>query len=106
MDRLLSWMRENPQFAGLLFFSAVLVVVMSALAIMMRSSGVSLRPLVWFGGFFAIVAGPQMLVHFFDGIILRQSRVAVPTSAPRTTAHAEPELQPVSWDQVFGPKAD
>src|SRR4051812_4151640 len=103
MDRLLSWIRENPQFAGLLFFFAVVVIVMSTLAATMRSSGVSLRPLVWFGGFLAIVAGPQMMIHLFDGFIVRQSRVVAPMPTARTTSlAAEPELQPVPWDRVFG----
>jgi hypothetical protein len=108
MERLLTWMRDHPQLAALTFAVTVLVVLLTLFATLMTRSGLSLRPLIWFAGFFAIIAGPQAVVHLLDGLVLRR-----PTEASSATpsADATPErgrsaLAPVPWATVFGPKAD
>ena len=104
MERTLTWIRDNPQFAAVTFTLAVLALVMAVLAIVMLKAGASLRPLVWFTGFFAIVAGPQAVVHLLDGVVLKRAR------APRADAPANAagggSLSPVAWDVVFGSDAD
>lgn len=105
MDRVLAWMRENPQLAALSFGAAVLAVVMTLLAITMLRAGASLRPLIWFLGYFGIIAGPQAVVHLLDGLLLQ--RAAESSAATETVSAASaPTLQPISWATVFGPKAD
>ena len=74
----------------------------------MRRPGVSLKPLVFFFGFLAIIAVPQTVVHLLDAFVhARQIRVAPGQEAIPSPATAAPSaLQPVSWAIVFGPNAD
>src|SRR5687768_10630799 len=106
MERALAWIRDNPQFAAVGFAAAVLAVVMTALAITMTRASVSLRPVVWFLGFFAIVAGPQAVVHLLDGFVLRRERQERPDDAAPSKAVARNGRMPVEWKIVFGPDAD
>ena len=127
MERVLAWIRDNPQFAAVSFVVAVLVLIMTVLAITMTRAGVSLRPIVWFMGFFAIVAGPQTVVHLLDGFVLRRdrqerSRETVSSPVQGTRSESRPSLThapssnadqrgvteraPVEWKRVFGPEAD
>lgn len=104
---MLSWIRDNPQFAALGFALAVLLLVMTVLAIMMMRAGASLRPLVWFLGFVAIVAGPQAVVHLLDGLVLQRARSSPPeTASGAKVPQAEALRTPVAWEVVFGPGAD
>ncbi|HEY5755337.1 MAG TPA: hypothetical protein VIU34_05910 [Steroidobacter sp.] len=51
---------------GLVIVSALMLVaalVLTAVALLMRSAGLSLRPVVFFGVFFAIICVPQLLGH-------------------------------------------
>jgi hypothetical protein len=51
---------------GLVIVSAVMLVaalVLTAVALLMRSAGLSLRPVVFVGVFFAIICVPQLLGH-------------------------------------------
>lgn len=108
MDRITTWARENPQFAGILFFSVVLTFLLGLFAWTMLRTGASLRPLIWFAGFFGIVAGPQLVVHLCDGFILSRARNAGFVELPATPARkaVAPALTPVPWETVFGPDAD
>lgn len=108
MERLLAWIRDNPQLAAVGFVLVVLAGVLGVLAILMQRSGLSLRPIVWFAGFFAIVAGPQAVVHLLDGYVQRSARSdAGRVGAPAAPAEPAPaDLAPVSWATVFGPDAD
>jgi hypothetical protein len=107
MERTFSWIRENPQFAALAFAVAVLALVLTVLAITMTRAGASLRPLVWFFGFVAIVAGPQAAVHLLDGFVLRAARSPGPnTPAVAAAPLAEAQRTPVAWERVFGTDAD
>lgn len=115
MERILSWIRENPQFAALTFAVAVLVLVMTVLAVPMARAGMSLRPILWFLGFFGIVAGPQAVVHLIDGFVLRRAAneakakaasSAEPAAAPAAVETKGGSFAPVPWATVFGPDAD
>lgn len=105
---MLTWIRDNPQFAALSFAALVLTIVMTVLAIVMHRAGASLRPIVWFVGFFAIVAGPQAVVHLLDGFVLRTERIRQEnvTDAPPEVARASSGLAPVDWSKIFGLEAD
>lgn len=113
MDRALIWIRENPAVMGLSVFLFVTVVLTVILGTMMIRAGTSLRPLVWFLGFLAIVAVPQGTVHLLDWLASRRGNDAAatgsipePTPVTASTASAADALKPVPWDVVFGPKAD
>ncbi|HEX2099156.1 MAG TPA: hypothetical protein VHF69_00750 [Candidatus Synoicihabitans sp.] len=101
------WIRENPQFAALAAAFTIVAIVLGVLTLIMTRSGASLRPLVWFIGFFGIVAGPQVVVHFLDGLVFRRSgKFTAVDVAPRETKKTALNLAPVSWAAVFGPDAD
>lgn len=112
MERLLAWIRDNPHLAAVGFVLVVLAGLLGVLAILMQRSGLSLRPVLWFAGFFAIVAGPQAVVHLLDGYVQRSARsdtgrrASPAAAAPATAGSARAELAPVAWTKVFGPDAD
>ncbi len=74
MERGLLWIRENPQIAAVAAGGMIVVLVLSVLATAMSRAGASMRPIIWFAGFFAIVAGPQAAVHLLDGIVSARER--------------------------------
>lgn len=113
MERLLTWIRDNPQLAAVGFVLVVLAGLLGVFAILMQRSGLSLRPILWFAGFFAIVAGPQAVVHLLDAYVQRSGkletgRVVAPpaAAAPAPAGPAQATLAPVPWATVFGPDAD
>ena len=113
MERLLVWIRDHPQFAAIGFVLIVLTIVMSVLGISMHRAGLSLKPLIWFLGFFAIVGGPQAVMHLIDGYVLQRTK-ANDAARPAPANGAEPAVpavathlhSPVPWPVVFGPEAD
>ncbi len=110
MERTLSWIRENPQLAAVGFGAVIVCLALTILATAMSRGGASLRPIIWFAGFFAIVAGPQAAVHVLDGLVLareRSERKNISNSSGAEAAIAVSRtLAPVQWADVFGPKAD
>ena len=64
--------------------------------------------MLFFFGFLAIIAVPQMVVHLLGAFVhARQIRQQPSEGATAITATDAPStLQPVSWDIVFGPNAD
>ena len=108
MERLLTWIRDHPQFAAVGFVLIVLVVLMSVLGLLMQRAGLSLRPIIWFAGFFAIVAGPQAVVHLLDGYVLQraQARTGAAPAPSSASSASTGSLAPVAWPVVFGPEAD
>lgn len=100
MERLLTWARENPQFAALTMGGLIVAFVLGLFAVLMSRSGMSLRPIIWFAGFFGIIAGPQAFVHLLDGLAARKAR------QDSTVSSAGGALKPIPWEQVFGPEAD
>lgn len=109
MERLITWARENPQFAALGFVGLVLVIVMTVIGTAMVRAGASLKPLVWFLVFFGLVGGPQGIIHFIDGLAIRRARLAAQagsSTAATVSASSVPALVPVPWAAVFGPGAD
>lgn len=109
MERFLVWMRDNPQWVGLAFALVVLLVLAGVLGFSMARAGVSLRPLIWFFGFIAIIAGPQAVVHLLDGYAVYKSRTEAVPPGDRAVEGPIPEgpgLAPVPWEKVFGPGAD
>src|SRR5262245_61331225 len=108
MNNLLTAFAEYPVLIGVGLFLAISLLLALLLGILMRRAGMSLKPLVFFFGFLAIVAVPQMVVHLLDASVhARQVRQQPTEKATVNTATvATSALQPVPWDTVFGPNAD
>ena len=108
MNNLLHIFAQYPVLIGTGLFLLTSLLLALLLGVSMRRAGGSLKPLVFFFGFLAIIAVPQMAVHLLDAYVhARQSRQQ---SSEVTTANiaipAASVLQPVSWNIVFGPNAD
>lgn len=120
MERFLHSLRTYPVLAGLATFVLISLTLAVVLGTLMHRSGASLKPLVFFFGFLAIVAVPQGVVHLLDALahrraVLHHNHAARPLpspaespSHPTTPSPSErvPDLKPVAWDVVFGPDAD
>ncbi len=109
MERFLQTFREYPAVAGIGVFLLVSLFLAAFLGTLMLRSGVSLKPLIFFFGFLAIVGVPQATVHLLDALAHRReaSKLAEPgQSSPMPKPQAASTLQPVAWEIVFGPKAD
>jgi len=99
---------EYPVLIGIAVFPANSLLLACLLGILMCRAGVSIKPLVFFFGFLAIVAVPQMVVHLLDALVHERQIRQQPTEETTTTTAPvrSSTLEPVSWDIVFGPKAD
>ena len=108
MNKLIYAAAEYPVLIGIAVFVAISLLLAASLGVLMRRAGGSLKPLVFFFGFLAIIAVPQTVVHLLDAFVhARQIRVAPGQEAIPSPAPAPPSaLQPVSWAIVFGPNAD
>ncbi len=108
MNNLFHAFAEYPVLIGIALFLAISLLLAVLLGVLMRRAGASLKPLVFFFGFLAIVAVPQMVVHLLDAYVhARQVRQQPSEGAFASTATvALRTLHPVSWDIVFGPNAD
>ena len=108
MNNLFEPFTEYPVFIGASLFLGILLLLALLLGILIRRAGGSLKPLVFFFGFVAIIAVPQLVVHLLDAFVqarqVRQQPIEETTATPATVAARA--LQPVSWEIVFGPNAD
>jgi len=109
MHRPLQIFREYPAIAGISAFLLISLLLAITLGGMMAKSGASLKPLIFFFGFLAIVGVPQATVHVLDALAHRRAVVAQAdakeiSGPPNTPAGSD--LMPVAWDVVFGPKVD
>jgi hypothetical protein len=89
------------------------VLVCTILGLIMARSGVSLRPIYWFAGFFALIVFPQIIGHFYKALHTTK------TEAPRTAAleqlatipsddapNANAAARSADAKSLFGPDAD
>ena len=104
MHRLLQIFREYPAIAGISAFLLIALLLAIVLGGLMAKSGASLKPLIFFFGFLAIVGVPQATLHVLDAWAPRRAVVGVKSLEP--TPFAGSDLQPVPWEVVFGPNVD
>lgn len=91
-------LQANP---GLMIVGALLAIggfVCGLLAFMMKRSGVSLKPIAFFAGFFAIVVLPQAVGHL--AIAVKPGAAAVPAPAPAFTP--PPGGTREDWMPIYG----
>ncbi|MFC4308126.1 hypothetical protein ACFPN2_03440 [Steroidobacter flavus] len=87
---------------GLVIVSAVMLVaalVLAAVALLMRSAGLSLRPVVFIGVFFAIICVPQLLGHGAMALWPKAKPALDEAAIAGVGAFARPEL-------IFGTEVD
>lgn len=110
MGALFQLFREYPAVGGISLFVLVSLILMGVLATLMHQAGVSLKPIVFFAGFLAIVGVPQGVVHVLDALAHRSAvtnqRSSPETPATNVVAEGGGEVRPVAWETVFGPEAD
>src|SRR5262245_24550477 len=56
-------LRANPGLLVMVALVGVATLVVGLIAFMMARSGQSLRPVIWFAGFFGIIVVPQFAYH-------------------------------------------
>jgi hypothetical protein len=105
------WLTEYPMLAGIAFGAVVLVILVVVLDVLMRRSGMSRKPLVWFVVLMGLVAGPQAVVHVLDVVAFERQRIEVAPASHeqvpvRPAAAPASLLQPVPWEAVLGPQPD
>lgn len=109
MPPLDAWIQANPVLLALAAATGIAFFVCALIAWMMKRGGLSLRPIVFFSGFLALVAGPQVVYHV--------SHLRVPSVAPANGPHpAPPAPSPPAFTdgngafldlkQVFGEDVD
>ena len=109
MNNLLQTVREYPAVAAIALFIAISAGLAVFFGVLMQRSGMSMRPLVFFFGFIAIVAVPQAVVHLLDAWSHARAKHTASAAEP-TVAHqpvnAAPGTWPAEWMSVFGADAD
>lgn len=63
MERALTFFRTYPVLFGFAIFLVITVTLLAIFAVAMTRSGMSLKPLVFLGVYFAIIVGPQLFYH-------------------------------------------
>jgi hypothetical protein len=100
---MLQLFRTSP---GLIISVALLgggAVVCTLLGFLMARSGVSLRPIYWFAGFFALIGVPQFVGHFY--LALKTTKAEAPRAAAleriaSDRSPAAPRTNPSDADQA------
>lgn len=107
MNNVLTTFRDYPAVAGIGLFLVISIGLTLFLGTLMQRAGMSLKPLVFFVGFLAIVGVPQAVVHLLDAWAHARLVRVTPVVAG-AAASTQPELapQPTGWEAVFGPEAD
>ena len=107
MASLVAWFEANPILYGIAYFLSVCLFLLVVLTIMFRRAGRSLRPLVFFFGFLAIVAGPQGVGHL---LMLKapgtQETPTAPGYLPDATAFVVADGRFANPQRVFGDSVD
>lgn len=108
MNNLFHAFAEYSVLIGIAVFLVISLLLAVLLGVLLRRAGVSLKPLVFFFGFLAIIAMPQIVIHLLDAFVHARQIRQQPSkgSTARTATAATTALQPVSWNIVFGPNAD
>lgn len=105
---MLQLLRANIGLSISLGLLAAGMIVCTIIGAIMARSGVSLRSIYWFGGFFALIVVPQVFGHFYKA--LHTTKAEAPRAAameqlaePTNTNAATRSLDAKS---LFGPDAD
>ncbi len=111
MEKLIAFLRAHPALLGFTVFGLIAGGLFLLFAVLMTRAGLSLRPLVFIGVFFAIIVGPQLFFH------IQQARGVMPSlewtpSQQKSSASDNPSAVATSAgkflhpEKVFGPGFD
>lgn len=96
---MIEFLTHNPGLMVALGLLAMGALVCGLLALPMWRAGVSLKPIVFFGGFFAIVVLPQVAGH-----LALATRPDSAVAAPAPAAPAPPGGQQEDWLPLYAPR--
>ncbi|ATC63890.1 hypothetical protein CMV30_07975 [Nibricoccus aquaticus] len=111
MEKIITFFRTYPVFLGFAFFGVIATGLFILFAVLMTRAGLSLRPLVFLGVFFAIIGVPQLFFH------IQQARGVMPSldwtpasNQPRplenSAALANRDGKFLHPEKIFGPGFD
>ncbi len=84
-ERIILFVREYPAVCAVVLFVALTAAILSGLSLLMLRSGLSVKPMLFIAGFFALVAGPQGVVHLLDALLRPQTAAATGSRHAPTT---------------------
>lgn len=86
------------------------IFVCTILGFIMARSGVSLRPIYWFAGFFALVVFPQVIGHFYKALHTTKTEAPRAAALEQLSAPANDSTNAAARSMdaksLFGPDAD
>jgi hypothetical protein len=111
MEKIITFFRTYPVFLGFAIFALIAGGLFILFAVLMTRSGMSLRPLVFIGVFFAIIVGPQLFFHIQQARGVMPSLIWTPDdNKPRVTddsaALANRDGKFLHPEKIFGPGFD
>ncbi len=107
---MLQLLRANVGLSISLALLGAGIFVCTLIGFIMSRSGVSLRPIYWFAGFFALVVFPQVIGHFYKALTTPRTeapraaaleQLAAPANDSTSTA-----ARSLDAKSLFGPDAD
>lgn len=102
---MLQLLRSNPGLIVSMALMAGGTLVSLLMAFIMARSGASLRPILWFAGFFALIVVPQTGIHLWTA--LAHQRASAPRfAALENFAGSDPQARSAAAKLLFGPDAD
>ncbi len=111
MEKLITFFRAYPVLLGFACFSVIAGGLFILFAVLMTRAGVSLRPLVFLGVFFAIIVVPQLFFHIQQARGVMPSLSWTPGGNPSQAADNPSVLASAGGkfihpEKVFGPGFD
>lgn len=107
---MLQLLRANPGLSISLALLGAGLFVCTLMGFIMVRSGVSLRPIYWFAGFFALIVFPQVIGHFYKALTTTQTEAPRAAALEQLAAPANdspnPTARAMDAKSLFGPEAD
>ena len=107
---MLQLLRANPGLSISLALLGAGLFVCTLMGFIMARSGVSLRPIYWFAGFFALVVFPQVIGHSYKALTTTRTEAPRAAALEKLTAPANDSTstaaRALDAKSLFGPDAD
>jgi len=104
---MLQLIRTNPGVLVGLILLVGCALILGIVGTIMARSGASVRPILWFAGFFAMIVVPQLAWHLWSGTTtVSREAPRVEALAILANASAEPAARAEAARRLFGPDAD
>lgn len=103
---MLQLFRSNPGLIVSLALIAGGSLVCLLIGLMMARSGASLRPIIWFAGFFALVVVPQFAGHLWRAVSHMKANAPHIVAMETLSNSSDAEARSAAVKLLFGPDAD